>query len=312
MNKRGQSGWIIGVVIVFLIVCIALLVIILSIGSPEDSENPSQQKIKVFLTTSDIDSKAQISANYIIFENTTLIKQGTTNLDSPIELNIPISDSVEVYCWNEDYYTNKITKDFTNYDFSFNSSKIDCQMNKIGNLEVNVISGDLSKIENTIILNLTSKDGTFNRLGACISWSIGIYAVDDSSNQLFCNQGNWTKVKNTTNTYSCGNKQEKEQCARIEKGNSCMPSDMEIPDRFNGIVDKCTYFGGIIEKDMNRQITLNVATYDFKNSFDYLELTFFDQDKRYIINKIDYVYEDTNKLDIGANDSTIRISYISP
>ncbi|MDP1729206.1 MAG: hypothetical protein Q8L27_03330 [archaeon] len=305
MNKKAETPtWLIVFLIIFIVIIVATIVIIILVGSSETkTELIKPATLSIFLTSSDSKSKSQVPANFMIFENGTLVSQGTTILDTPIEVIIPLNKSADIYCFNDEYYTNSIHKDFTNYDFSFNASRIDCQMDKIGKLKIET-TGDLSQLENHITLGLTSTGGIIRKLNACISWSIGMISIDDSKNFLSCPYGNWTKA-NESNTFLCNS--EKQKCSYTD-GRFCMPYDLEIPYRIKNQVDKCSSYGWTLNENEKQNFLLDVDTFELKNSLDYVQITFFGEDKRYINNEWRYIYEYQGNP-IGLNDTIWRIDY---
>jgi hypothetical protein len=137
---------------------------------------------------------------------------------------------------------------------------------------------------------------------------MGIMTIDDSRNKINCNVGNWTET-NITNTYLCG--EEKNKCS-FTYGYMCVPytSNSEMPSRFKNKVDKCTYFNIDLKKDESREIILDVSTYDFKNSLDYLEIVFFGEEQKHTGGKFEYLNE-LNGNPVGMNDTKVRIEWKS-
>lgn len=316
MNKRGNTTWI---VVSIIIGIIFILILALGFVFLRDKISPSGSSevkyMKIYIRS--LESKNQTVSDYFVDYsqglNSVILSNGKLSEDSYTEvLNIPQDQEIYVTCLSDQYYSDRKLKIFSQTELDLNSSKLDCNLKKIGNLTIKY-SGGLNDIENRIELNISS-DKFFQGLSMAFSWTAGIVdvSIDQMSKTCGTEWKNYTKFNETNgeylyldnSSYQCDGKIE--NCKSID-GLNCVLSDEKIPNRFLGQVDYAFYTG----KDINNEtykLNINVKTTEDKNSFDYLKIIFYDKDLRYTGTRWEYVSELGGK-DISAKDKEVIIKY---
>jgi len=330
-SKKANMGIWIGAIFLILIVIGVIVVLIIAFQKgnifPQEVEskiNPMKLYLQAFdENLEDSNNPVFLDANYEIYSNKTFISKGNLSKDSLTEIEVP-RGIVEIYSYNKDYYLVKGYKMFSPSELMKNSSRMNIPLKKVGNLEISH-TGNLQYIENLIRFNITSIDN-WHKLSVAISWSPGIIDVYQKGGEtIFCNKGIWknyTAYDVNTKTYTwtpltyyvCGQCQNtvceiSERCSKVE-GNKCTPFSTLTPNRFIGKVDKVIYFGKNL-KDKESYITeFYVKTLENKNALDFVEFTFYDQDKRFdqVENLWRYMSEQ-NGINLGAEDLVYKINY---
>ncbi|MBU0958205.1 MAG: hypothetical protein KKF56_05340 [Nanoarchaeota archaeon] len=297
MKNKASAGVIF--VIIVIVIFIGLIITGIVIGNKkgwfngDEPINPSL--IKMYLMARDMNTKETQTANYVLDYNrnpAVIISQGELTKDWN-EVIVPNNQLYHLWCWNENHYVIKASKMFTLQELTSNISKHTCDMVKIGDISI-VHYGDLSRKENLITFNITTKD-YFKKLSACFEWSAGIVSVHAKNQNVLCEKGNWVNwsfYNATDETYNylpkdmwrCGECEDvyceqTEKCELVE-GRYCKIKNIEVPNRYRGLVDSCYYFG----KSLNNEtftIELEVETLDNKNILDFIKIYFFDKDRRY-------------------------------
>lgn len=324
-SKNGKVAVVLITVfgIIFLGLIITLLIILNQKGSSNNINTVETGNMDLYLMARDSETQQSIDANYFIDYtlNNTLMKisEGKLTKDSWTEIkNLPTNYTLHISGWNKDHYLTKNNRIFSPLEKSLNISKTTIDMPKIGELKIEHY-GDLKEIENDIIFNITAKEGKVSKISAILSWSAGIINAYLEKDILVCEQGSWINYSyfNATtqkydyyknNTYRCG-EERIEECEYVEL-NRCKPLPEKIPLRFLDKADSNIYLGKSLEKGESYQFVLRVKTLENKNSLDYLELTFYDRDRRYISGSNDFEWvAEYEKEDIGAGDFTYRINY---
>lgn len=330
MNKKANALVIFIIIVVFILI-VALIGVLLFLNTKHDplkvTKNITFPQITIYLSTQDADSKEIVSANYIILdENSNLVTSQTTNKGVYNPINISVNNSLKVYCFNSNHYLGYAQKNLTPYDYSYNKTKLDCKMKRIGSLKITSMQGSIQNIDNTLILNLTSEGGTYKGLAMCVAKTPGIETVDLDKNYKICEGSTWLNYSNVSckdfynnrcvnlvytylpkNEYLC--KDEKERCKSVV-GSTCITEDISVPERFKRYFDKCKYLGYDLSPGQNQQILISVHTSSVKNSLDSLKILFYDYDLRYIDGNFTKV-ESINKDDIGAKDQETEVKYKS-
>jgi hypothetical protein len=177
--KMADKTWIIiGIIfgIIFLIGITTILIIV----------NQKQEKQEKINTTS-MDLYLSIKANSIITSgNYTLINngnilEGKIIKDSLNEIKNVSINNVEIFCEKEGYYPEYINKIFTEEEKSFNSSIVECNLDKIGIIKIRNLD-NLSEGNSEINLNLDS-DGIYKNPLLCVAWTTNIINVKSYLNE---------------------------------------------------------------------------------------------------------------------------------
>jgi len=325
-SKKAQTGFIIAGIFIFLIIAVIVVVLIIAVQKgkifapkPETDITP----MKLYLQAIDKNSKELLDASYEIYSNKISISKGNLSKDSLTEIEVP-RQTLEVYCYNKDHYLSKGYKIFIAQELIENSSKMYCPIEKIGNLKI-THDGNLNGLENLIKFNITAIEN-WDKLSVTISWSPGIIdAYPAGGEKILCNNGAWknyTYFNKTSKKYTwtpqtyyvCGQCENticeiSERCASVE-GNKCTPFSTLIPNRFLGKVDKAIYFGKNLQ-DESYEVNFYVKTSENKNALDYVEFTFYDQDRRFDPSENMWRYmSEQNGINLGAEDLRYRINYV--
>tara|TARA_Y100000310_G_scaffold295555_1_gene327044 strand:+ start:6262 stop:7170 length:909 start_codon:yes stop_codon:yes gene_type:complete len=302
MNSKGQTYiWVIGGVLVFMVISLVIVLLIIGTDRMSNPDEVSEGEMQIFLGGHESGTHPFYKGEYVLSNNTIFYEGKLT--DSLTSTIIRRMKNITMYCWGDNLYTGKTFKKFTEEELSQNKSKIECNSDKIGKLEIIRTSGDLSEENNLIKLNVTARDGSVNKIGMCFTWTAGIINTYLNKNFLLCS----SEWKNTSNGYSCNGVFE--QCGEIN-GNKCTLKEIEIPRRFELKVDSCENTGESLKEGQSIEIGIRVKTTDFKNSLDKLEIIFFDNDLRPIGNSMQYVSE-LNKVNIGTEDTKYTIDYVN-
>ncbi len=296
INNKGQSksGIIIGVII-FVVALISVGVIaMIIVGSGKSSNNEEviqPELINFYLKAIDERTNEQVRANYKVEYNNSIISEGILFGDSFTELKTPI-DTLIITCWGDKYYFGRTFKFFSGIEIDLNSSKGNCRMDKMGELEISH-KGKIKEEISSIVLNLTTEDN-YRKLKICTSWTQGIISVIPKENEIMCDEGNWFNwsLYNKTNAkytmlpetyYRCGECEGAycdwtERCESI-KGRSCKLYTMKTPERYIGKIDSCYYTGKSLDNE-SFSIEYLVRT-DNPNPLDEVTFYIMDSDRRF-------------------------------
>jgi hypothetical protein len=312
-QTRANAVGIVFAGIFFIFVIIGIVVTFIIVNKDSDFFNkPTEKnaKIKLYLKTTDSQTKEDLDASYILKSDE--IKQGDL-IKGFNEINL-INDfkGFEIYCKADNYYSRLYSKNFTTQESQNNISQFDCELNRIGNINI-IHKGNLNNELNKIRLNL-STNNHISRLGVCFSWTSAIINVHLKEIGITCPSGLWTNISKyegekpihyENNKFKCG-LDYFETCEKI-KGNICTPMEIDMPYRFVGQYDSCYYLGKSLIPGEIYELPLEVQTLEYKNNLDYLKITFFDND---LVHEGDFIYKDNlNGEDIGAEDTTYVIEY---
>ena len=332
INKKGQWGTIaiIGIIL-FLLVGITIAGVIVAnknglFGDKKDTIKPPTLNLYLKAVNSDNPEISQ-DANYMIDYtssndgNKTIESSGilTANSYTPIE-GIRADVITHVRCWNENSYLNTANLIFGTNEVNSNISTEDCKLFQIGNLEVNHIGDFRTSKLSDIKLNLTSRDGSFYKIGLCFAWTAGIIDTNIKGSISTCQDGIWknysfyniTSKKYTQlkdGTYLCG-EDNFQECESVS-GSLCKPKTMNIPKRLENKVDSCQYLGDILDPNKNKIIDLEVKSDDFKNELDNLKIYIIDSDRRFDYSVQDFRWTNGEMEDIAAPDIIYQINYAS-
>ena len=329
MNKKADGG---SVFIIIIISIVILVIIVFAIAFLINNNKPDENNgevvlfpISMFLKAGDAITGEIIETNFLAeYGENIKILSGNTSKETWTEFNIPV-ETISLSCWSRDYYLSKNYKMLSSDEIYENKSRTVCSVRKIGDIEIKTV-GELNAKENTINFNITTPDN-FNKLSAVISWSPGIInAYFDSNEVIMCDNGNWlnyTSINPKTkeynyipdNYYRCGecvidsDCDWAERCQKVQ-GRECSPFTTVIPNRFIGKVDSSVYFGKSIRND-SFQTTLHIRGTDSMNALDYVEVTFYDKDRRWDAseNLLRYMSEQ-NDINLGnPEDFVVRIPF---
>lgn len=312
MNKKSQLG-IILIIVLILIVIFVILFSLSMINKKAEQKTENKNYINLYIKSIDSKSKENIEINYSLESNNTIISTGS--LFDWTEFKVDSSQNYKLYCWNKDYYVKEINKEITFDEKNLNSSKIICEAEKIGKIEVSH-SGDLNNEINLINLSISTED-KLQKLEICESHTSGILSVNlDEFKCEFGSWKNWTEINYTinepiilpNNSYMCGIDWE----TKCEKVNSvlCFIEQAEIPNRLKNKVDKCFYIGkNLLNNSIN--ISFKIETFN-KNNKDFVEFYIIDSDKKYINNEwifVNEINENNQYFDVGAETFIYKILY---
>jgi len=315
------KGIIIGVIIgVLFIVCIVIGVIVLNQkGVFDDQPKVNITQIELFISAEDTDTRESVNANFIInyLGNDTIISKGEIKKDSFTPILVDSDKVVQVNCWNEDHYLVRATRTFSYEEINSKKARLTCSMVRIGKLEVKA-NNELKTGTSEITYNIKSIDGWTYRTSGCFRWSPGIIYATIKNNIITCENSfwlNWSSYDSEKkeyiylpkDMYRCN--EELQKCESVS-GNRCKLIDLEIPSRFKNKVDGCFSLGKTLSPGEDYNFTIEVKTLDFLNSLDFLDITFFDNDRRYseIENRFLWVSEQ-NGQNIGNEDKLFGIEY---
>jgi len=323
--KKQQTGIIIAGIFLFLIIVAVIVVLIIAVQKGKIFKPQVEIKefpIKLYLQAKDEKSEELINVNYEVYSNKTFIGKGNLSKDSLTEIQVP-RQITEIYCYSEDYYLVKAHKLFSVQELMSNSSRMTIPLKKIGSLEI-THTGNLNYQENLIRFNITAKDN-WHKLSTAISWSPGIIEVYQKGGEtIFCDKGIWknyTAYNVNTKTYTwtpqtyyvCGQCQgttcERTERCEFTNGTRCTPFSTLTPNRFIGKVDRSIYFGKNL-RDESYLAEFYVKTLDNKNALDYVEFTFYDQDRRFDPSENMWRYmSEKDGINLGAEDIKYVITF---
>jgi hypothetical protein len=322
MDKKAISPIaVIGIIFLILIVFGIVIVLILSQRGyfHHESSTTNQTMIRLILQVGDEAVKdSSIGANYRIrTTNGTLISEGFIESGESREILV-YPETIEVACWNNDYYLTKAYRVFTPTEIQYKIATFSCDMPKIEkNLRVEYI-GSFNGRTLTHYLNLTSEND-FQRPIICIGYSSGFNDVSIEDSFINCDSGVWinyTFYNATTRTYNylplgeyvCGSDRI-EKC-EIVLGSKCRPPSQDIPYKYISYVDNCYYYGDDINKE-SISIPVKVIVGDYVSRFDNIQIYIMDQDRRWSPEENRYAwFSENNGQDLGAEDVHITIPYL--
>jgi len=323
--KKSQAGVFIGIIVFLVIVgiIVALIIVVQKSSWFDEPVEIVESPMKLYLKATDELTQEQVSANYSIYVRGTLASRGVLSEYSLTEIELP-RNNLEIYCWSNDYYLSRYYKLLSNEELTSNISKSLCHMRKVGNLKISH-KGDLSKIENTITFNITADEGWWQKLSVAIAWSSGIIEVYQPGGEaILCEKGLWknyteynasTKEYTWTPTtyYVCGHCENRiceisQRCESVDK-NKCVPFSGITPERFIGKVDTIKHIGKELY-NQSYELVFNVKTLENKNALDYVEFTFYDNDRRFDPNENLWIYmSEQNGINLGGEDIKYKVNY---
>ena len=314
-----------GIIIVLILITIIVAFIVIVQG---DSQNKEEEIVNItemslFLKGKDIITGEEVIANYsIAYGDNILLDEGQTSTGSWTEIKVP-KKIIQVYCWGDKYYLVKGNKIFGQEELIKNISKMMCPMKPIGDLDI-TYRGRLLEGESTFTFNI-STDKYFHKLSAVISWSPGIInAYFEGNDLILCDLGKWlnyTSVDPKTKEYNwipdnyfrCGQCDPPycnwtERCQSVD-GNKCSPFTTKTPNRFITTADTTTYFGKSLNQE-SYELKLHTKSLEHLNTLDYVEITFYDKDRRWDSSENMWIYKsEVNGVNLGAEDFTVRIPF---
>lgn len=321
-NKKGSTGVVVSIilVVVFLIAVVVLVFVLSNEGAFKPKPELSIESIPFFVMPRDAVSLDPVEANYILeYTNEEgqriIVSQGKLD-DSWNELSAPKNYRLTMTCWNDDHYLVKAYKDHTEQEKLANMSKLTCDMEKIGDLTISH-TGSISGTQDSIFVNI-STDDAFYKTSMCFSWTSGILDVGLVNQYAICDSGswlNWSEYDPDTleftylpnDTYRCG-EDRIEICEFIE-GTRCKVSNENIPIRFKEKADSCVYTGKSLRSE-SYKLELQIRSFEYKNSLDYVDIYFYDKDRRWDELEQKWVWKsELNGEDLGSPDQVYRIEY---
>lgn len=311
MNKKGAGHWfgliITAIIVIILIVLIIILAVIVGNSKSKD-DNQMKNTLKFYLNAKDYDTKEQLIGEYLVRDmKGNILSNGDLEKDSLIEINsIPYDEQIEIDCWNENHYMSIEYKNFTRVEIQNNASKFTCYPKEAGNIKLEQIGN----IGDGIIINI-STDKHFNKVSALFSWTVGISEVVYQNKRKDCDT-NWTNLYYYNSTeeinqtlpegyYSCNGNIDK--CKEID-GFSCI-LEGEIPLRYLNRVDSAVYTGITIDNGYY-ELPIKVRKNELFSEKDFINVTIYDQDLRFIGNELVYISQ-INGKDIESPDSSIIV-----
>lgn len=305
MNKKASAtGWILGIIGIIIIVITVFVGVYISDRDKTPNQDEEDSGIMQLFLKAEDGSRGEYRIK--LLDNTT--KSGTLSKDAYIPITIGMARSVEIMCWSEDSYTTTTHKAFTMPEIQANKSKAECKIDNHGTIDINFIRGDLLSKNNDLHLNLTAVDGSFKKLGICFSWTAGIIEAKLESDIVTCKEGVWKNNSLPPETYLCGTDQY--QICKSVQFNRCTLKDMVDPERFENKVDSCVHTGVDLQEGEQAEIKVKIKTIDNKNDMDFVELIFFDHDRRFIPALNDWMYvSELGGVNLGADDYKFRLNY---
>jgi hypothetical protein len=317
VNKKGLLGIVIFLIVIFIVIIIIATVLIIASKKGLFNKESNLETLPFYMQARESGTDKIIPANYRISyfnekNERVLVSEGKLS-DSYTEFNVP-KTQLEISCYDENHYLVKAYKSFSEIDYQNNKSTFICDIVKIGEINASY-SGNFKNINNIIVLNISSDNYLF-RPSICFSWTSGVSDVSLENQFIECQGSSWRNwtIFNATKkeyeylpngSYICG-EDYIENCLFVE-GNKCKKTTEEIPSRFKGLVDSCSY----IDKEINNNtISLNILikTEEFKNDLDKITIFLYDKDRRFIENDYKWVSE-INGKDISAKDLELIIPY---
>lgn len=320
-NKKGSIGIIIAIILIILfLIAIVVLVFVLSgkgVFKPKNNEVPT---IPMFIMPRDKITLEPVESNYVIEytndkQERIVVSEGNFD-NSWNEVDVPRDYRLTVICWSDKYYLVKAYKDIVLSEINENKSIFTCDMDRIGNLTI-IHSGSISGVDDEITLNISTEDA-FYKTAMCFSWTSGIIDVGLKNQYVICEDGswkNWSKYDAKTmkftylpnNTYTCG-EDWTETCV-FAQGKKCKVENELIPIRFKDIADSCVYTGKSLRKE-SYELEIEVKSFEYKNSYDYIDIYFYDRDRRWDPTEQKWIwFSEINGKDIASPDVIHRIEY---
>lgn len=308
MDKKGNIAFVfLGIFIILGLIVIGFAIALIFTNNNLLNKDPNTNlgNMELFLKSKSGDDF--IAANYILNNEVNgIASQGKIESNAYFPINVLSNQSYNFRCWADNYYIGSQEVKFTPNELNLNKSKRDCNMEKVGKIKILGHKGDLSKENNKITINLTAEEGNIKSLGVCLSWTVGIINAKSKKTKASCGEGDW---KNTTfsnpDYYDCG--LQTERCSSV-LGNSCELVEIEIPKRFSQVHDECSLTGIYLLEGESQTLSIDVSTFEIKNSLDFLSLTFFDNDLRFTGSEWIQIHE-INGDDIGADTVGYTIEF---
>lgn len=314
-NKKGSIGAIIGIIIgiTFIVLIIIILIIIAGKSNRNTPISETNYSMKVYIKAINIETEKQVSSNYRLEYNNTIISNGILDSEALTEIIVP-KENLDLICWSDKYYLGVTHKIFSTLELSLNISKIECEMYEIGKIIVKH-SGKIIDGESLIKLNI-STDKNLENIKICNSWTAGIISALPMNKNLICNNGIWTNLSNGKKLpdmyYKCGECVESycdwiEKCEEV-KGVICYPFLHNVPRRYERKVDNCYNTGVTLRKNstvINYIIKTNQPT-----PLDEITFYIMDSDIRLdATNGIQRHLTEIGEDQIGANDLIYTVKY---
>ena len=313
MRKKAQLGIVLLIIIILII--IGSIIIALSFMNKKLSETENQINISMInLFLKSVNNDEIINTNYILTSNNSIISSG--KLSDWLNLLIDSKNEYNLYCWSENYYLGNFSKKISNEELILNSSKLICNLSKIGTLNISYLGSIESKF---ISLNISAID-KINDLQICESHTIGIIRVNMLG--LYCSY--WTNIsgfyevktsngtKYLPNYYPdglriCAEWEWSLNCKKFEN-NRCFIDESNIPNRLKNKVDHCWD----LKRNLKYSSTLvqfNLDTFN-TNSNDKIDFYILDKESRLIdgnLTKFIEINEGNTWTDIGAKDKIVEV-----
>jgi len=324
-NKQAGIGIFITITLLFL--TITGIIVAILIANEEgvfnsDDENTNPPTINLYIKARDKNNFT--NANYVLDYNQnppTIISEGELSPDEWTEIKSPL-ELIHLYCWNNENYVVKASKIFSPPEIKSNTSKLICDMPKIGNITVSS-KGKINHGLNLITLNITS-EGWYYKPALCLSWTAGITSVSRPEYIETCNKGDWVNYSYfnassqeytylNPNFYRCGNCQggSPSSCERVEEckfveQNKCKLFEMDVPYRYKTKVDDCSYLGSSLNNE-SRIVEFEVKA-DNPSELDEVTFYIFDRDRRFSPSENMWVFmSEYNEKNIGNSQDIVHI-----
>lgn len=322
MNKKAGAGLIVGVIIMILFIAsIIVILIVISEKPNNNTTSPSEYPMKIYVEALDSKTRNQIKANYRLEYNGTKIDEGTLSENSLTELTAPKKE-IDLICWSDKYYLSVTRKTFTPSELSLNLSKVECKLDKIGNINIKH-TGNITTSESIMRLNISS-NGFYKNIKICDSWSPGIISAFPKEENILCSNGNWlnwTYLDKTSNTYKylpsffyrCGDCVGQycsiiEKCDKIISGILCDPYLYNEPETYKRKVDYCFDTGKSLNNDY--MIVEFIVKTNNLNPLDKITFYIMDSDVRFdVVNRIYRQLTETNGKDLGGKNINYTVEY---
>jgi len=178
MNKKGSAFAIVICIVIFVVIIIGviLLVIVLNQEKNKNSEKIQISNITLFLKANDKNEQVSIDANYRIISGGNVLSGNLVKDAYNFVGNV--SDNILILCSAEKYYSEFINKTFQDSEKQYNISKIDCNLNPIGTIEI-YNTGSL-QVDGTSDIDMTIKSqGLYKEIQMCMAWTSGILSVNN-------------------------------------------------------------------------------------------------------------------------------------
>lgn len=182
MNSKAQAKlWAWVFVIIVVLVVVVLTVVIIINQKADEKDIYGEDNMVVYLSIKDSQYQKNIEGSYILTNKSSYIFGNA--IDSLNEIkNISNNYTLTIFCMAPGFYSNKLLHNFTIQEQNFNSSKINCYLEKVGSLILSS-NGILQNGETTINLNIESK-GHYKNLQVCTRWSSGVINVVTNEEEI--------------------------------------------------------------------------------------------------------------------------------